>query len=63
MKRILFTQIQGNSTGYIALLGWLGAFVAAALGAVYFMEHNGHYVTGMNNQIVWGMPHVLAVFL
>ena len=63
MKRILFTQIQGNSTGYIALLGWLGAFVAAALGAVYFMEHNGHYVTGMNIQIVWGMPHVFAVFL
>ena len=27
------------------------------------MEHNGHYVTGMNNQIVWGMPHVFAVFL
>ena len=27
------------------------------------MEHNGHWVTGMNNQIVWGMPHVFAVFL
>ena len=23
----------------------------------------GHYVTGMANQIVWGMPHVFAVFL
>ena len=27
------------------------------------MEHNGHYVTGMSNRIVWGMPHVFAIFL
>jgi Ni/Fe-hydrogenase subunit HybB-like protein len=27
------------------------------------MEHNGHWVTGMDNQIVWGMPHVFAIFL
>jgi Ni/Fe-hydrogenase subunit HybB-like protein len=27
------------------------------------MEHYGHYVTGMTNQIVWGTPHVFAVFL
>ena len=27
------------------------------------MEHHGHIVTGMNNQIVWGLPHVFAVFL
>lgn len=49
--------------GYLGLLGLLGAFVLAALGSFYYMEHNGHWVTGMNNQIVWGMPHVFAVFL
>jgi len=49
--------------GYLGLLGFLGAFVLAALGSTYYMEHNGHWVTGMNNQIVWGMPHVFAVFL
>jgi molybdopterin-containing oxidoreductase family membrane subunit len=27
------------------------------------MEHYGHIVTGMDNQIVWGMPHVIAMFL
>ena len=27
------------------------------------MEEHGHVVTGMNNQIVWGMPHVFAIFL
>ena len=37
--------------------------ILAGLGAAFFMEHNGHIVTGMTNQIVWGMPHVFAVFL
>jgi len=63
MKKITFAQIEGRSSGYLLLLGILGAFVLAGLGAAYYMEHNGHYVTGMNNQIVWGMPHVFAVFL
>ncbi len=27
------------------------------------MEHTGHVVTGMNNQVVWGLPHVFAIFL
>ena len=27
------------------------------------MESHGHVVTGMSNQVVWGMPHVFAVFL
>ncbi|MCB1759037.1 MAG: polysulfide reductase NrfD, partial [Gammaproteobacteria bacterium] len=27
------------------------------------MEHSGHWVTGMSNQIVWGLPHVFAIFL
>ena len=63
MKKIAFSAIEGRSGGYVALLGILGAFILAALGATYYMEHHGHYVTGMNNQIVWGTPHVFAVFL
>jgi Ni/Fe-hydrogenase subunit HybB-like protein len=35
----------------------------AGLAAAHFMEERGHIVTGMNNQIVWGMPHVFAIFL
>jgi molybdopterin-containing oxidoreductase family membrane subunit len=27
------------------------------------MEHEGHVITGMNNEIVWGTPHVFAIFL
>ena len=62
MKKPLFTQIEGGK-GFYSLLVLLGAFILAALGAVFYMEHNGHWVTGMNNQIVWGMPHVFAIFL
>jgi molybdopterin-containing oxidoreductase family membrane subunit len=31
--------------------------------SAYYMEHSGHWVTGMSNQIVWGLPHVFAIFL
>ena len=27
------------------------------------MEREGHWITGMNNQIVWGLPHVFAIVL
>ncbi len=63
MKPTTFREISGDSTGYWTLLGLLGLIIAAGLGAAWYMEHNGHWVTGMNNQIVWGMPHVFAVFL
>ncbi|MGE5468367.1 MAG: NrfD/PsrC family molybdoenzyme membrane anchor subunit [Ignavibacteria bacterium] len=46
------------------LLAALGALVSAVgVGAALYMEHHGHVVTGMNNQIVWGLPHVFAIFL
>ncbi len=63
MKPTTFREIAGNSKGYYGLLAVLGLMVAAGLGSAFYMEHNGHWVTGMNNQIVWGMPHVFAVFL
>lgn len=56
-------MIEGTSFGFWALLGLFGAFIAAGLGSSFYMEHNGHIVTGMTNQIVWGTPHVFAVFL
>ncbi len=63
MKNIRYSTIKGNSAGYLALLALLGAFAGAGLISAFIMEHYGHYVTGMNNQIVWGTPHVFAVFL
>lgn len=63
MKKIAYQQLEGNSKGFYGLLAILGAIILAGLGAAFFMEHNGHWVTGMDNQIVWGTPHVFAVFL
>ncbi len=63
MKKIVYSEIKGESKGYYALLAGLGFIVALALSAAWFMEHNGHYVTGMDNQVVWGLPHVFAIFL
>jgi Ni/Fe-hydrogenase subunit HybB-like protein len=39
------------------------AVLAAGLGGAFVMEHEGHIVTGMGNEIVWGTPHVFAIFL
>ena len=36
---------------------------AIGLGAAHYMELHGHIVTGMNNQVVWGLPHVFAIFM
>ncbi len=46
------------------LLTMLGALIVAmGLASAHYMEEHGHIVTGMNNQIVWGMPHVFAIFM
>ena len=63
MSKIEYTSLEGKSLSYFALLGGLGFMMLLALVSVFYMEHEGHYVTGMTNQIVWGMPHVFAIFL
>jgi molybdopterin-containing oxidoreductase family membrane subunit len=61
--KLRFTTIDGTSLKYWGLLGGFGFVIALGLAAAHHMETNGHWVTGMNNQIVWGLPHVFAVFL
>ncbi len=60
---IRYEQIEGRSLGFYALVAGLGVLILAAMASVWHMEHNGHWVTGMNNRIVWGVPHVFALFL
>ncbi len=48
---------------FYALVGILGLTVLLGAGAWHYMEEHGHVVTGMSNQIVWGLPHVFAIFL
>jgi len=63
MATVTYQKLDDRSPLLWGLLVLCGAFVFAGLGAAYVMEHRGHIVTGMNNQIVWGVPHVFAVFL
>jgi [DsrC]-trisulfide reductase subunit P len=58
-----YRTIEGRSVGYYGLLALLGVLVLLGLVAAHYMETEGHRITGMNNQIVWGTPHVFAVFL
>jgi molybdopterin-containing oxidoreductase family membrane subunit len=63
MKKVVYQELTPMTPRWLAGLGGLLAVIAAAGLAVLYMEHQGHWVTGMTNQIVWGMPHVFAVFL
>ncbi|OUS05676.1 molybdopterin oxidoreductase [Rhodobacterales bacterium 52_120_T64] len=62
MERIIYRELKSTPQiwGFLALLG---VFIAAAGAVVLYIEHHGHIVTGMDNQIVWGLPHVFAIFL
>lgn len=62
MQRIAYRELRSTPQLW-GLLVVLGGFIAAAGLSVLYIEHHGHIVTGMNNQIVWGIPHVFAVFL
>lgn len=55
------TQLRSPLYYSLLLIGALVVLIGMV--AVYMMEHHGHIITGMNNQIVWGLPHVFAIFL
>jgi molybdopterin-containing oxidoreductase family membrane subunit len=63
MSRTIYRELTGKNVGFYGLMAALGVLVLLSLAAAWHMEHQGHHVTGMTNQIVWGMPHVLAIFL
>lgn len=48
---------------YYVLLALGSLVVLGGAYAVHMMESHGHIISGMNNQIVWGVPHVFAIFL
>ena len=58
-----YSELKANSSRYWILLASLAALSAAGMAAAHHMETEGHHVTGMTNQIVWGLPHVFAIFL
>lgn len=62
MERTLYREIKATQGVWTLAVIMLG-LIAVAGWSVLYVEHNGHAVTGMNNQIVWGLPHVFAIIL
>ncbi|MBF0626863.1 MAG: polysulfide reductase NrfD [Magnetococcales bacterium] len=58
-----YSAIEGRSLGFWKLLLALCVLVLMGAGSFLYVEIHGHAVTGMNNQIVWGLPHIFAISL
>jgi len=58
-----YAETRSRSPRYRGLLLLLGVIAAVGIGAAHHMDVEGHHITGMNNQVVWGLPHVFAIFL
>jgi len=63
MERVSYQKLEERGLRFWGLSTLYGVLVLAGLGAAYVMEHRGHIVTGMTNEIVWGVPHAFAVLL
>ena len=62
-ESFVYRELGGPGRRFWGLLALLAVPLALGALAYFYIEHYGHIVTGMDNQIVWGMPHVFAVFL
>ncbi len=60
---IRYAEIKTSSQPYWGLLIALSIVAIAGFAAAHHMDTEGHHITGMTNQIVWGLPHVFAIFL
>lgn len=63
MADYTYVDRPGRPAAFWGLMALGGLFLLAAFAAFLDFEHHGHIVSGMDNQIVWGLPHVFAVFL
>lgn len=58
-----FRTLGTRNTGYWLTLLGMSCLAAAGYLAAHRMDVEGHWITGMNNQVVWGLPHIFAVSL
>ncbi len=58
-----FSSLEAKSAQYWILLAVLGLAAVVGYLSSHHMDSHGHYISGMTNQIVWGFPHVIAIFL
>jgi len=58
-----FQPLKTAAPGYRAVLAVLLVLAALGYAAAHSMDAGGHHLTGMNNRVVWGIPHVFALAL
>jgi len=58
-----FAEIRTSTPQYWGLLALLALVAVIGIAAAHHMDVEGHHISGMNNQVVWGLPHVFAIFL
>ena len=63
MAAIAFSTLAPSGRRLPAAVAVLAGFAVIGLACALFMEEFGHKVTGMTNHVVWGLPHVFAIFL
>ncbi len=63
MMKSAYFQSVSSSRSYWLISAIAGVITLAGLIGAEHMESAGHWVTGMSNQVVWGVPHVFAIFL
>jgi Ni/Fe-hydrogenase subunit HybB-like protein len=63
MATLKYQKLNDHSLMLWMLMALHAVLLACGLGAALYMEEHGHVVSGMSNQIVWGTPHIFAVFL
>ena len=57
-----FRTIEGRSPRYLLLVAILALLSLWGLWASWMMFTRGHNITGMNNQVPWGLPIAMAVY-
>ena len=58
-----FHPLKPARRSYRLALAGLAALAALGAAAAHRMDVAGHHITGMNNTVVWGAPHVFALAL
>ena len=61
--RTTYSEIKTSTPQYWSLLLLLAVVAVVGVSAAHHMDVEGHHISGMNNQVVWGLPHVFAIFL
>jgi molybdopterin-containing oxidoreductase family membrane subunit len=61
--KTVYKKIDGNTTQYYGLLVLLLLGVLTGAYAFLLTYTQGHHLTGMSNQVPWGLPIIMVIFL